>query len=166
MSRTKGFTLIEMMIAVVIVGILAMVAIPSYNQYVEDSAIADAQASLLGLASAMERHRAQSGTYEGAISEASDDNTCAILRDLADDRVFNIIERGLPNIYSDQSPETGTAFFRLDICIPKALADNPSSPRYVLTATATADAPGITENATITIASNGEKGGSAINAWQ
>ena len=66
MSRNKGFTLVELIIAVAVIGILAAIAIPSYRQHVEDSAVADARASLMGLANAMERHRAQNGSYLGA----------------------------------------------------------------------------------------------------
>lgn len=46
MNRQVGFTLIELMIAVVVVSILAMVALPSYNEYVLRGKIPDATSNL------------------------------------------------------------------------------------------------------------------------
>lgn len=65
-SRQKGFTLIELMIVVAIIGILAAIAFPAYTQYVESARRADAQGALMSLANAMERFHTQNGTYAGA----------------------------------------------------------------------------------------------------
>ena len=46
MQKNKGFTLIEMMIVVAIIGILGAVAYPSYTEYVMRGPRADARAGL------------------------------------------------------------------------------------------------------------------------
>jgi type IV pilus assembly protein PilE len=58
-----GFTLIELMVTVAIVGILASIAIPSYQGSVMKSRRADAKGVLLGLANAMERHFTETNSY-------------------------------------------------------------------------------------------------------
>lgn len=59
----RGFTLIEMMIVVAIVGILAAIAYPSYQQYVLRSNRTEGQALLSDAAAREERYFAQNNTY-------------------------------------------------------------------------------------------------------
>lgn len=63
-NGVAGFTLIEVMIVVVVVGILVAIAYPSYQEHVNKSRRADAQANLLELAQFMERHYTSQGGYE------------------------------------------------------------------------------------------------------
>jgi type IV pilus assembly protein PilE len=55
MGKIKGFTLIEVMITVAIVGILASIAYPSYTDFILRSNRAEAQRELLRFANAQEQ---------------------------------------------------------------------------------------------------------------
>ena len=59
MNKATGFTLIELMIVVVIVGILMAVSVPAYQGYVLRSHRTDAHSSLLDIAARQERFVAQ-----------------------------------------------------------------------------------------------------------
>ena len=63
MHRTKGFSLIELMIAVAIVAILASIAYPSYQNYVIRSNRADAKQVLLNLSSLQGQYMLDNRTY-------------------------------------------------------------------------------------------------------
>ncbi len=59
----RGFTLIEVMIVVAIVGILAAIAYPSYMEHIRKGNRADAEASLMQLSQFMERYYTGTGRY-------------------------------------------------------------------------------------------------------
>ena len=61
--RISGFTLIELMVVLLIVGILGTVAVPTYRQYVIRAHRTEAKTALLRLAANQERHYLQNNTY-------------------------------------------------------------------------------------------------------
>jgi type IV pilus assembly protein PilE len=64
----RGFTLIELMVAVVIVGILAAVAYPSYQSQVRKSRRTDARNAALDLAARQERYFSQYNSYSSSVT--------------------------------------------------------------------------------------------------
>ena len=56
-KKQKGFTLVELMIVVAIIGIISAIAYPSYNQYIVRSKRGDAISALMLASQAMERFR-------------------------------------------------------------------------------------------------------------
>ena len=66
MKQTHGFTLIELMVVVAIVGILASIALPSYTEYVTRGKITEATSNLADMRVKLEQYFQDNRTYVGA----------------------------------------------------------------------------------------------------
>jgi len=66
-NKRSGFTLIELMIVVAIIGIITAIAYPSYDQYVTRSKRADAMSALMLAAQSYERYRANKYDYDTSL---------------------------------------------------------------------------------------------------
>ncbi|HGM0138181.1 TPA: type IV pilin protein [Neisseria gonorrhoeae] len=60
----KGFTLLELMIAVAILGILTLIAYPSYKTYIRRARLSEVKSTLLVNAQNLERYYRQKGTFQ------------------------------------------------------------------------------------------------------
>src|ERR1700694_2647712 len=69
MQTHKGFTLIELVVAMVIAAILAAIAIPAYSNYVRKARRAEAKTALLDLASLEERYFSTQNIYSASWSD-------------------------------------------------------------------------------------------------
>lgn len=84
-ERIRGFTLIELMIALVIAAILASIAVPSYRQYVLRSHRVEATSALLRVAAAQEKFYLQNNTYTDnvgvvdGLAFSADDDTASFI---------------------------------------------------------------------------------------
>lgn len=95
--RESGFTLIEVMIALVIIAVLSAVALPAYTSHQVKARRSDCQASLIGFSQAMEQHYALNYSYLAAADEGADTGAPA------------------STVFPSQCPTAGKAFYTLRI---------------------------------------------------
>ncbi len=74
-ERRTGFTLVELAVVIVIIGVLAAFGVPRFLKSVERSKASEAFAYLASVRSAQERYQAREGTYADTISKLDIDMT-------------------------------------------------------------------------------------------
>lgn len=104
-ARTqRGFTLIELMIAVAILAIVMGIAIPSYTQYVIESGRADGKAELYRVAQQLERCYTRFSSYVDDDCSANDSNTSE-----KEKYIVTITERTATTFSLTATPQGGQA---------------------------------------------------------
>jgi type IV pilus assembly protein PilE len=109
-ANVRGFTLIEVVIAMALLAILTAIAIPNYTAYVQRSNRSEARSQLLEITLWMERWRTENGRYDNPGNPGNPPPTPPF-----------------PTAYQ-QSPSTGTAKYTIAVATPDAIT-------YTITAT-------------------------------
>jgi len=68
-ARTRGFTIIELMLGVAILGVIVGIAYPSYQQYTERVRIAQAIVDIQGISSSVEAYSRDNREYPADLNE-------------------------------------------------------------------------------------------------
>ncbi|MER2529217.1 MAG: type IV pilin protein [Candidatus Competibacter denitrificans] len=118
-----GFTLIELMIVVAIIGILAAIAYPSYQDSVRKSRRADARAALLDLSQWLERNYTVTSRYNRAVGDTADQTAAQMTAKLP----FNQSPRDNTKAYDLSITSVGTSDFTLSAVPTGAQTGDPCS---------------------------------------
>jgi type IV pilus assembly protein PilE len=146
----SGFTLVELVIAMVIVSILAAIAIPSYSTYILKSHRTEAKTALLDIASLEERYFSTNNTYTQTPSDLGYSGAAGT--------AFNV----------------GSGYYNVLVTTTNATAPTTALPggtpaTYTMTATAINNQVNDTSCLTFTVDSTGTQGsspGTSATCWK
>lgn len=95
-----GFTLIELMIVVVIIGILAAIAYPSYTRYVMQTRRSDAQIALTNAASLQEKFYSDCSHYAQVLKGVKTTRACGTVGNNYNDGILALNDNASATIFS------------------------------------------------------------------
>jgi prepilin-type N-terminal cleavage/methylation domain-containing protein len=101
--HNAGFTLIELMVIVVIVGVIGAFAIPSYTKAVERAYEKDGVNNLILLSGAQEAYKARYGKYWPEFNGACGGGNCGIAGGLNTDLGLNIVQNDMNYMCSSRT---------------------------------------------------------------
>ena len=105
-AKTRGFTLIEVMITVAIVGILATIALPTYRDHIRKSVRAEAQAYLMAVAGRQQQFLLDTRGYAPTLAAVAIVAPASV--NAAYDLTLNAVAGPPPTFRIAATPKVGT----------------------------------------------------------
>lgn len=105
-SKNNGFTLIELIVVVVIIGLLTTIAVPIYKSQLTKARRSDGKMALLDLASRMERFYIQNQTFATA-TIGNNSNTDVLASDLSPEKNYklSLLEQSATSFLLQATPQ-------------------------------------------------------------
>jgi type IV pilus assembly protein PilA len=110
----QGFTLIELMIVVAIVGILAAIAIPAYQDYIIRSKVSEAAAALGACKTSVSEYTQTNAKLPTTIAEAGCSTTATQYVNKIDVGAAGVITATIQNTNNGADPDTKTLILTPD----------------------------------------------------
>ena len=98
LARQQGFTLIELMIVIAIVGILAAIALPAYQDYTVRARMSEPMAKLAEAKSSIAEFYAANGNLPANLGEAGSTGDTAVIATLIVESMTYDLTGGVPTI--------------------------------------------------------------------
>jgi type IV pilus assembly protein PilE len=117
-KAAKGYTLVELMVVVAIIGTISAIAVPSYQSYTCDTYIGQAVADMNVCALGMERHYSNGFTYAVTGNDLS--TICLDKSPSADNEKFSLVFDGTPNATSFKIKATASTSCGGDMTLDQA----------------------------------------------
>lgn len=132
-NRSRAFTLIEIMIVIVIVGVLAAIALPSYQEYVRKTARVDAYNAILDIANRQEDYFLDEKDYATGIGSAAGELNVSTTTDSGKYTLTTSMNAGPPPFYTITAVPTGMQ--AKDKCQQYSYTTDPATAKWTITAT-------------------------------
>lgn len=105
-SGRRGFTLLELMVAIVIIGILASIAFPAYQQYMRSAHRSEAIDALLSAAQLLERNFTETNSYVGVAVPSTTTNGYYSISAAVTDTTYTLTAKAIGSQADDSACAT------------------------------------------------------------